>query len=165
MFYPTLRVTNFVALIICCLLLAYAYYLQAQGIEPCPLCMAQRVIFMGMAVVYLITVLHNPKAIGARIYGFIVFLFALLGMAASGRQIWLQYFPHHITEACLPGLQYMLTNLPLSETVRLLFQGTDNCARVDWSLLGLSLAGWAFVIFAVFALLALIQIFRQKINR
>ena len=45
----------------------------------------------------------------------------------------------------------MLENLPLSRTLQKLFQGSGECAAVDWKFLGLSIAGWALVWFIALA--------------
>jgi protein dithiol:quinone oxidoreductase len=49
----------------------------------------------------------------------------------------------------------MLQNFPLSRTLEKLFTGTGECAVVDWSFLGLSIAGWSLVWFVALALYAL----------
>jgi disulfide bond formation protein DsbB len=55
---------------------------------------------------------------------------------------------------CGPDLLFMLQNFPLSHTLQKLFDGTGECAVVDWKFLGLSIAGWSFVWFAALALYA-----------
>ena len=52
---------------------------------------------------------------------------------------------------CGPDLFFMLNNLPLSRTLEKLFQGSGECAAVDWKFLGLSIAGWALVWFIALA--------------
>lgn len=145
----------------CALLLAFAYYLQyVQGLEPCPLCMAQRIAVILLGVVLLIAALHNPATIGRRLYACLALIAALGGAALAGRQLWLQSLPEDRVPACGPGLDYMLEVFPLSEVLLMMIQGTGDCAKVDWTFLGLSIAGWTFVWFSIFALAALYLLWR-----
>ena len=58
-------------------------------------------------------------------------------------------------EICVPGISYLLKSLPLSQVVKTMFMGSSECSKVDWSFLGLSIPGWTFLFFDVFALLGL----------
>lgn len=134
--------------IACALLLAYAYYLQyVQGLEPCPLCLVQRGFFYLVMAVFVAAAVHGRLA---ALYSSLVVLFALGGASTAGRQLWLQSLPPDKVPQCGPDLYFMLENFPLSRTLEKLFYGTGECAVVDWSFLGLSIAGWSFVWFAIF---------------
>jgi protein dithiol:quinone oxidoreductase len=124
------------------------------------LCMAQRVVFMALGTVLLIAGIHNPQVTGRRMYGFLTALTALAGAALAGRQLWLQSLPADQVPACGPSLEYMLDVFPLAEVLMIMIQGTGDCAKVDWTFLGLSIAGWTFVWFAGFVLLAIFQLVR-----
>ena len=64
------RVLNGLGLLACAAMLAYAWYAQAVlGLEPCPLCIFQRIGIGACAVLFLLATLQNPARIGARIYG------------------------------------------------------------------------------------------------
>jgi disulfide bond formation protein DsbB len=137
------------AALICALLLAYAYYLQyVKGLEPCPLCLVQRLFFYGVLIVFALGALHGRMAV---LYGGLAILFALGGAAAASRQVWLQSLPPDQVPQCGPDLYYMLQNFPLSRTLEKLIKGTGECAVVDWSFLGLSIAGWSLVWFVILA--------------
>ncbi len=139
----------------CALLLGFAYYLQyAQGLEPCPLCLVQRGFFYAVMAVFVAGALHAPRRAGAVVYGVLAFLFALGGTAVAGRQVWLQRLPPDKLPQCGPDLFFMLENFPLAQTLKKLFTGTGECAAVDWSFLGLSIAGWSLVWFAIFCVYA-----------
>jgi disulfide bond formation protein DsbB len=45
----------------------------------------------------------------------------------------------------------------LTETLKAMLNGTGDCAKVDWTLLGLSMPAWVLISFAVLALLSLTQ--------
>lgn len=144
------------AAVVCAALLAFGYFLQyARGLEPCPLCMVQRGFFYAVLAICALAALHAPRRIGASIYAALVLLFALGGAATAGRQVWLQHLPADKVPQCGPDLFFMLHNLPLSRTMEKLFYGSGECAAVDWTFLGLSIAGWSFVWFALLALYAL----------
>ena len=142
--------------VVCAALLGYGFYLQyVQGLEPCPLCMVQRGFFMSVMALFVIAALHAPQRAGAWIYAVLIVLFASGGAAAAGRQVWLQHLPADKVPQCGPDLFFMLENLPLSRTLQKLIQGSGECAKVDWTFLGLSIAGWSLVWFTALAVYAL----------
>jgi len=139
----------------CIALLGYAYYLQyVKGLEPCPLCMVQRFFFYAVMALFILAALHGPRPRGATVYAALVTLFAAGGVAAASRQVWLQHLPPDKVPQCGPDLFFMLENFPLSRTWEKLFYGTGECAKVDWTFLGLSIAGWSLVWFIALAIYA-----------
>ena len=142
--------------VVCAALLGYGYYLQyLQGLEPCPLCMVQRAFFYAVMALFVIAAVHGPGCIGTAIYSVLIVLFALGGAATAGRQVWLQHLPADKVPQCGPDLFFMLENFPLARTLQKVFQGSGECAAVDWKFLGLSIAGWSLVWFSLLALYAL----------
>jgi disulfide bond formation protein DsbB len=140
---------------ICAALLGYGYYLQyVQGLEPCPLCMVQRAFFYVVMALFVLAAIHGPGRVGTAIYIAFIVLFAIGGAATAGRQVWLQHLPADKVPQCGPDLFFMLENFPLSRTLQKVFQGSGECAAVDWKFLGLSIAGWALVWFSLLALYA-----------
>src|ERR671923_1949908 len=149
----TFRAGAALGALVCALLLGYGYYLQyAQGLEPCPLCLVQRAFFYLVLAVLVIGALHGR---GRKIYGPLAALFAAGGLATAARQVWLQHLPADKVPQCGPDLFFMLENFPLARTLQKVFQGSGECAAVDWKFLGLSIAGWALVWFSVLAFYAL----------
>lgn len=145
---------------VCAGLLAFAYYLQyVQHLEPCPLCYAQRWFFYAMLAVFVIAAIHGR---GALIYGCLVTLFAAGGLAAAIRQVWLQHLPADKVPQCGPDLIFMLKNFPLGDTLSNLVQGSGECAKVDWTFLGLSIAEWSLGWFVLLAAYALWLGFRRR---
>ena len=148
---------------VCALLLGYGYFLQyVQGLDPCPLCHVQRAFYYLVGGVFLIGAVHNPRGKSAAAYPILAMPFALGGIAAAGRQVWLQHLPADKVPQCGPDLAFMLKNLPLSRTLEKLFTGTGECAVVDWTFLGLSIANWSFLCFSAIALLALVLLLRPR---
>ncbi len=151
------RPGNLVGFLVCAGLLAFAYYLQfARGLEPCPLCIIQRVVFAAMGVVFLAAAIHHPRRAGAWVYGGLLFVLAGVGTAVAGRHVWLQHTPEAERPACGPGLDYLLSRFgPLGGLQRIL-RGSGECGAVDWTFLGLSIPEWSlacFVGLGVYALL------------
>jgi protein dithiol:quinone oxidoreductase len=141
--------------VVCALLLAFGYYLQyVRGLEPCPLCLVQRGFFYAVIAVFVAAALHGPGRRGRLAYGALGLLFAAGGAAAASRQVWLQHLPADKVPQCGPDLFFMLQNFPLSSTLQKLVQGTGECAKVDWTFLGLSIAEWSLLWFVALALYA-----------
>jgi disulfide bond formation protein DsbB len=143
--------------------LAFAYYAQFQmGLEPCPLCILQRVAFIALFFVCLLAAIHAPEGGGAKkAYGALALLAAGTGAGIAGRHVWLQHLPPDQVPDCGPGLDYMLEAFPLSKTLTMLFTGSGECAKVDWTFAGLSMPEWTLVWFGVFVLGALYYGFRR----
>jgi len=145
-------------------LLGFGYYLQyMKGLEPCPLCLVQRAFFYSLIVVFTLCAIHGPRGWGWRIYGFIAMLFAAGGFATASRQVWLQHLPPDKVPACGPDLAFMLDNFPLGQTLEKLFAGSGQCAEVQWTFLGRSIAEWALAWFAAFFLLGLWLLIRKRV--
>lgn len=135
-------------------LLGFGYYLQYQvGLEPCPMCIFQRLCFMAVLLLTLLGTLHGPRGRIAALYAVLVAGTALLGAAIAGRQVWLQHLPEDQVPQCGPGLDYMLEMYPLGEVITKALRGTGECASVDWTFLGGSIASWSLVWFVLFVLL------------
>lgn len=152
----------FLAFLGCLALMGGALYLEhSVGLEPCPLCIVQRIFVILFGLVSLIAALHGPAAPGRRIYAGLALLLAGAGAATSGRQIWLQGIPPEQLPSCLPSLEYMMEALPFQEIVRQVLHGTADCAEVNWTLFGMSVPEWSLLAFVGMILLSLYQLFRR----
>ncbi len=148
---------------ICAALYGYALYVQFQlGIEPCPLCIFQRVALIGVAVFFFFGALHGPKVWGRKVYGVLVALAGFAGAGIAARHIWLQHLPKGQVPDCGPGLAYMLDAFPLSKTVKMVFTGSGECAEVNWTFLGLSMPVWTLICFVGLAIAALWSAWRRN---
>jgi disulfide bond formation protein DsbB len=144
------RSINVVALIFCAALLGYAYYSQFYlGLEPCPLCIFQRVGVMVLTALFLLAALHQAGGWGTRVYAALIGITALAGAVIAARHVWLQHLPPGQVPECGPGLDYMLQAFPLNETLRMVFTGSGECAEVDWAFLGLSMPAWVLISFVL----------------
>lgn len=136
--------------------LAFAYYLQyVSGLEPCPLCIFQRVAMAGVGVFCLIGLLHAPGATGHRVYAGLALLSALAGAAIAARHVWLMHLPADQVPACGPGLDYLVDIMPLTEVFATVLRGDASCATVKGAFLGISLPAWTCVYFVLLSLASL----------
>lgn len=143
-------------------MLAIAGYFQfVDHLEPCPLCILQRLFTLLVGLVMLLAVLHNPNKVGVRIYGLLAGLVALIGAGISARHVWLQNLPADQVPSCGPGLNFIVENFPLNEALNMVLRGSGECAEVLWTFMGISIPGWTFAAFSLLAVLAFVQVFRR----
>lgn len=143
---PGRRALNFAGFAVCAGLMGFALYAQhVLLLEPCPLCVLQRVATIALGLIFLVAALHHPGSWGRPVYAFLIFVAAGSGAAVAGWHWRLQNLPASEVPACGPGLDYMLDNFPLAEALQMVFKGSGECADVVWSFLGLSMPAWVFV--------------------
>ena len=136
-------------------LLGFALYLEyVQHLEPCPLCMVQRVAFIVLLALFAAAALHNPGRRWAGVYGGLITLVALLGSAVAARHIWIQHLPADKVPACGPGLDYMLDHFPMAKILKELMHGSGECAAKVWSFLGLGIPEWSLLWYVLLGALA-----------
>jgi len=157
------RTEFFIGFLACFSMLAVGGYFQmVEGLEPCPLCISQRIAILITGIIFLIASLHNPSSKKIiHYYAYAGALAALLGSAISARHVWLQNLPPEEVPECSPGLSYIFENFPLTETFKLMLNGTGECADVLWTLWGISIPGWTFIAFIGLASLSLLQLIRK----
>lgn len=130
----------------CVGLLAYALYVQHRlFLDPCPLCIFQRVAFAWIGGFALLAALHNPRGAGRWFYGLLVFAGAAVGAGIAGRHVYLQNLPPDQVPDCGPGLSYMMDTMPFTDVLSSVLTGSGSCAEVQWSFLGLSMPAWTLV--------------------
>jgi protein dithiol:quinone oxidoreductase len=130
----------------CAALLGYALCVQhAQFLDPCPLCILQRIAFLWIGAWALVAAIHNPGKVGRWIYGLFVLAGGIAGALVAGRHVWLQSLPPEDVPECGKALNYMLDTMPLGEVFKQVFYGSGECALVDWTFLGLSMPAWTLI--------------------
>lgn len=156
------RSISLLGFIVCVSLIASALYFQyVDGLEPCPLCIFQRVAFIGMGAVFLASFLHNPGGVGRKLYGLSASVCGLLGFSIAARHVWLQNLPADQVPECGPGLDYMLEVFPLRKVLETVFKGSGECAEVAWTWFGISMPGWSLIWLALLTVLAGMLIVRK----
>src|SRR5688500_3989750 len=140
------RLGNGLGFLTCAALIAYALYAEhVLELAPCPLCIFQRVAVIVVGVLFLIAALHNPAGKGSFVYGALIDLAALAGVAIAARHVWIQAQPPGTVAACGADLDYMLEIMPMTEVVNKVLFGSGECGKVDWTLLGLSMPWWVLI--------------------
>ena len=137
------RTANLVGLAVCVALLGYALYSQhALGLEPCPLCILQRIAVLATGLAFLGAALHRGSHRAAVAWGSIIALAAAVGAAIAARHVWITAQPPGTVAECGASLDYMLEVLPLREVLAKVLTGSGECGKVDWRFLGLSMPAW-----------------------
>lgn len=128
-----------------CLLAAAFYFQHIVGLEPCPLCILQRVAFIVFGIIALVAFWHNPRGRVRRLYGGSLAAAAGLGAAVAARHVYLQNLPADRLPECGPGLAFILDAFPLLDAFGLILRGSGECAEVQWTWLGLTMPMWSLV--------------------
>jgi len=130
-------------------MMAYALYAEHQLLlEPCPLCVFQRYATVALGLVFLVAALHHPGVVGRRVYAALVAVFGAGGVAIAAWHVRIQNLPADEVPGCGPGFDYIMDAFPLTEALPMIFQGSGECATVDWQLLGLSMPAWVAIALA-----------------
>ncbi|HVO07402.1 MAG TPA: disulfide bond formation protein B [Burkholderiaceae bacterium] len=144
---PSRRTLNLLGFLACAGLLAYAVYVQGVlRIDPCPLCIFQRIGIAACGLVFLLAWAHNPaSAWGARCYATLVMLAALVTIGIAARHVWIQHLPEDAVPSCGAGLGFMLQEFPVAEVIRKVLTGSGECHQVNWEFLGLAMPTWVLL--------------------
>lgn len=131
---------------------ALALWIQTRyQLEPCPLCISQRVLMMVLGLLFLLAAVHNPARLGRKIYAVLHVLMAMGGAAVAIRHWWLQAHRDSMVADCGVGFDYMFENFPLQKALTLVFRGTGDCAAIDWTFAGITIPQLALISFVAFA--------------
>jgi disulfide bond formation protein DsbB len=153
------------ASLVCIGLLAFGLYLQhVVGLEPCPMCIVQRYALVLVAVITGVTAAFKGRL--AHLVGIgLAVLFAAGGAFTAARQSWLQWYPPEIA-SCGRDLYGMIETFPLKRAIPMIFRGSGDCTKIDWTFLGGSIANWSFVCFSLLIVgLGLLAVRRAKASR
>ena len=147
----------FIGFLFCFALMIYVLYAQyVLNLEPCPLCIFQRLAVIAMGIIFLCCSIIEPKTkITTLLASFFYTLSSSAGIAVASRHIWLQNLPSDQVPGCGPGLDFMLSTFPLIEVFELVLSGSGECANIDWSFLSLSMPLWALISFVVMLIYAI----------
>ena len=164
MFGLTRRTTNFAGFAACAGMLAFALYAEkVMKLEPCPLCMFERVGIALLGIAFLLAALHHPrKTPGARAYAALIVLATLVPAGIAIRHVYIQSLPPGTVPSCGATLDYMLEVFPLFEVVRQVMTGGGECAKIDWTLLGLSMPAWVLIASLALGLVGVIANWRGE---
>jgi disulfide bond formation protein DsbB len=159
---PPRRPAYLFGFLVCAALMGWALWLQyGLELEPCPLCVFQRIAVIATGVVFLIAAIHNPGRVGAAIYAGLTVVVSGIGAALAAWHVWIQAQPKGSVASCGMGLNYMLETLPLTEVISRVLKGSGECAEQGWLLMGLAIPSWTFVFFVAMIAAALALVRRE----
>lgn len=138
------RLINFLGAGACLCMLAFAFYTQAfLNLEPCPLCIFQRITVFALAVAFLAAGLHNPKRpIGSWVYTALIAVAALLTIAVSAKHVYIQSQPPGSIPSCGAPLNVLMQMFHIWQVIAKVLHAGGECAVVNWTFLGLSMPAW-----------------------
>jgi len=151
-----------IAIVAIGLVLVAAYVEPFASMNPCPMCMMQRAIYLTTAGFAILALLSIKRVLLKSLFAFLGFLSAAAGVAVASRQVWLQQLPKDEVPACGPPLEYMIEVFPIMEVLQSMLMGTGDCAEIQWQWLGLSIPGWSILAFAGLAVAHLTLVVRKK---
>jgi len=153
------RVMGLLALV-CASMLAFGMYLQhVVGLEPCPMCIVQR--YADFLVLFFAVAAASASKRAVQLGSALLLLVSACGGAfVAARQSWLQWYPPEVV-SCGRDLYGMIETFPLQRVLPMIFKGSGDCSKVDWTFLGGSIANWSFVWFSFAAVVALTLLVRQ----
>ncbi|TSA10180.1 MAG: disulfide bond formation protein B [Comamonadaceae bacterium] len=150
--------------LVCVGMLGFGQYLQhVVGLEPCPMCIVQRYAVILVALVAGLT--SASKGRFAHISGSVLLvLSAAFGAYVAARQSWLQWYPPEVV-SCGRDFYGIVDTFPLQRAIPMIFRGSGDCSKIDWTFLGGSLANWSFLCFSAFVVFAVTLLWLQVKRR
>ena len=153
---PGSRMIYLAIFLVCAGLIGFALYLQhSLGLEPCPMCILQRYAFIVVGVIALAAAIHDPALPGRRVYSGLLVVMAATGGGVAIRHVYLEHYPPRIFD-CGADFGFMLESFPLTQALPMIFRGTGDCTKVAWRFLGLSIAEWSLICFALLIVAAVV---------
>ncbi|MGC4027569.1 MAG: disulfide bond formation protein B [Steroidobacteraceae bacterium] len=127
-------------------MIGYALYTQRfDALEPCPLCIFQRIAIFALGVGFLVAAALPSRRWAGRLGAVVVALPALAAVGVAARHMYIQSLPPGQVPACGATLDYMWEVFPVMDVLRKVLTGSGECAAVDWTFLGLTMPGWVLV--------------------
>lgn len=156
------RILNLAGFFLIVFILGFAVYLQQNlHLQPCPLCILQRILFAILGILFFTGSLYQPKQLFRRLFAAVLLIVASLGTLLASRQVYLQHLAPGQQPPCAPNFYYLLQNFPLRQSLPIFFRGSGDCAEIQWTLWHMSIAEWSLGFFIIFAGLALVQMLRK----
>jgi disulfide bond formation protein DsbB len=147
-------------------LIVYALYAQyVLGLEPCPLCILQRVAVIALGLSFLLLALRPPQRKQSKfLASLLLVMISSAGVGIAARHVWIQNLPPEKVPGCGPGLDFMIANFPLSEVLEMVFSGSGECAEISWSFAFLSMPAWVIIWLIVLGSFGVWSIHQRRFN-
>lgn len=141
------------------LLISYAIYIEKQFyLEPCPLCVLQRIIYLLVSLFFVFRCFWGKTRIVGMAAKLGCVFFAFLGMGIAARHTWIQHYPPPDLPSCLPGLDYLLEAFPFVDALKKALMGSVECTEVQWTFIGLSIPELSLMAFIGLLFISLVTI-------
>ncbi len=156
------RIMTALPALFCAGLLGYAYYVEyVDFLIPCNLCILQRVVFFAIGVLFLLAAIKPALGWGRKVFGGLLVITTGIGIAISGRHVWMQGLPAEEVPDCGPSLGMMLEYDGWLSALSKVLTGSGSCAEISWELWGLSMPFWAMLCFIGLLIYTLIWTFKK----
>jgi len=154
------RLLTSLPFLLCAGLIAYARYVEyVLFLMPCNLCILQRVVYISIGLLFLIATPKPTLHWGRKLIGILAAIVSAIGIAISGRHVWMQGLPDDQVPDCGPSLHMMMDSSPLWDVLKTVLTGSGNCAEIQWQFLGMSMPTWSLIMFIGLFLFSLIWMF------
>jgi disulfide bond formation protein DsbB len=154
---PSNRQILFAISSICFALIAVALYLQHKlDMQPCPLCVIQRYLFLAVGIATLVAAISGKVREGT----ILALLAALGGLYAVGKHLYVIANPGF---SCgIDPMETFLNKIATAEYLPWLFRAEGLCTGATDSLMGLAIPQWSAVWFVVLTVLLAFVLLRKK---
>lgn len=129
---------------------AASFYIQyGMGMDPCVLCIYQRLAVIATGLIALLSVLLPDRTLFMRtVTALLTSVVAAIGMGVAVYQIRLQSLPMMEQPSCGAPLTFRFSDAPLFNWYEPIIRGTGNCGVVE-RFLGIALPVWSVLFFSV----------------
>ena len=159
--FLTFKKINLLGALLSFLLVGLALTIQTQfNLEPCPLCVSQRIVFILIGLLFLVFSFLNPTRLIKFIHLVSLLVVNIAGIVFAIKHILIQGKWITVPAECGIDLDYMFENFPIREAFSLLFKGTGDCSEIDWLFLGFTLPQLALISYIMFSILT-VYIFKK----
>jgi disulfide bond formation protein DsbB len=149
---------------LCTGLVCGSFFVQhVLEVEPCPLCILQRLTYATLAVIFLVAALCGDRPVVRRSLHVVATLLVLAGGGIAAYQSQLQIFPPAQAAACSASLSYMVDTLPAQEVVGRIFAAHGDCSDTSFKVAGLTLAQISLGVFACLGAWLLLALRRRPV--
>ena len=138
--------------VLCLCFLLTAWYLQygPEKQQPCPLCILQRYLYMGLGLVSLLAAAHNPRRTGTLVYAGIADVIASTGVALA---VWQVSKGASMTTCLADPIGEFVNGLPMANGWPEFLYANGGCADQYPPILGIPVPAWSLIWFAIFAVM------------
>ncbi len=166
-FLSNLRVLSAITVLVSIALLASAYYFElVLELEPCPMCIMQRIVVLALGCIALVAFFHNPSnSTGRKVYASIAGITSIIGVAIAVRHSWIQAFPPEDIPSCGAPLDYMLEIMPFQEVLSAMLTGTASCTDISWNFLGLTMPNWMIIVFIGYGIYSILVWLSKNVDK